>query len=351
MNSGQKPTDRFTKKWRLCFLFFVFCFAIALLFIVYPNSLLQDQPSSVPAAQVQNEITCLGRLLPGGRILQVAAPSGAVVKELLVKRGQWVNQGDILARLRDYAREKAALEQAEKEAAVAMSELDLVRAGEKAETIKAQKSAVAIQESIYRKEQAQYERSRQLYEKRIISDNDFDEALSRRDTARESLLLERQNLARLRDIREEDVTLASKKVEAAEAARMVAAENVELNIIRAPVLGQVLEVHAYPGEAISDQGLLEMGSGREMLVEAEVSVSDIGRVRIGAPAAITGDAFPGTVTGRVTEITSLVTRGVVLPSNPLAFSDLRIVNVWIQLDDPTSLGSLGNHQVAVAITP
>ena len=59
-----------------------------------------------------------------------------------------------------------------------MSALDLVRAGEKAATIKAQQSAIASREAILRQEEAQYELYRQLYEKRFIADKDFDEALT-----------------------------------------------------------------------------------------------------------------------------------------------------------------------------
>ncbi len=339
------------KKWGWLLILVAVCGILKVFFIPNPNQPLQNQPSFSAPSLAQNDITCLGRLLPGGRILLVAAPPRAVVKELLVRRGQWVEQGDILARLRDYARETAVLHQAEKEVAVAMSVLDLVRAGEKAATIKAQQSAIASREAILRQEEAQYERNRRLYEKRFIADKDFDEALTRRDTARELLLLERHNLVRLRDIRKEDLSLAANKVEAAEAARRVAMENVELNVISAPVSGCVLDIHAFPGEAVTDLGLLELGSGREMLVEAEVYVSDIGRVRMGASVFVSGEAFQGSLMGEVVEIASMVTRGAVLPSNPLAFSDLRVVKAWIRLDHPQALDHLGNHQVYVAIKP
>jgi HlyD family secretion protein len=339
------------KKWGGLLILIAVCGILTVFFMLNPNHPLQNQPSFSASTLANNDITCLGRLLPGGRILQVAAPSRAVVKELLVRRGQWVEQGEILARLRDHARETAVLHQAEKEVAVAVSALDLVRAGEKTATIKAQQSAIARREAILRQEEAQHERSRQLYEKRFITDKDFDEALTRRDTARESLLLERHNLERLREIRKEDLALAANKVEAAEAARRVALENVELNVIRAPVSGCVLDIHAFPGEAVPDLGLLELGSGREMLVEAEVYISDIGRVRMEAPAVVSGDAFPGSLKGEVVEIASMVTRGAVLPSDPLAFSDQRVVKAWIRLDHPQAVANLGNHQVSVAIKP
>lgn len=338
------------KKWGWLLIFSV-CGFFAVFFLLSFGHPLQKKPSFSASTLSKNDVSCLGRLLPGGRILQVAAPSGAVIGELLVRRGQWVEQGEILVRLREHARQTAAFELAEKEVAVAVSELDRVRAGEKTSTVEAQQSAVARQEAILRQEEAQYQRSRQLYEKRLIADKDFEEAQTRRDTAHKSLLWERQHLGALREIRKEDLALAANKVEAAESARKVAKENVELNLIRAPVFGRVLEINAFPGEAVPQRGILELGSGRDMLVEAEVYVSDIGRVRTGAPAFISSDAFPGTLKGQVIEIVSMVTRSDVLPSDPLAFSDLRVVKVWIRLDDSQPVAHLGNHQVSVTIKP
>lgn len=327
----------------------VCCLVIA--FLLFNLRPLQHNPPLSASALSTMDVSCLGRLLPGGRVIRVAAPSGAVIGELLVQRGQWVEQGVILARLRDYSREAALLSRAEKEAAVAKCEFECVRAGEKAGTIEAQGSAIARQEAILRDEEAQYQRYRSLREKGAVSARGVEELQTRRDTARASLSQERDRLRSLKDIRKEDLALAAGKVEAAEANRKVAQESVELNLIRAPVSGRVLEVHAFAGEAVSERGLLEMGSGREMLVETEVYVSDIGRVRIGAPAVVSGDAIPGDLKGEVAEVVSMVARSDVLPTDPLAFSDRRIVKVWIRLNDSNAVADLANHQVSVVIKP
>jgi HlyD family secretion protein len=322
---------------------------VAFLLLFTNGASLQKKPAAAALPPQKNEVACLGRLLPDGRILQVAGPSGAIVGELLVRRGQWVARGEILARLRDHARESAAFRQTDQAVAVAASELDRVRAGEK--TIEAQQAAVARQEALLRQEEANYERNLRLYEKRIIAAKNFEEAETRRDTARASLLWERRQLSALQDVRKEDLALAGRKIEAAQGARQVARENLELNLIRAPAAGRVLDIYAFAGEAVPAKGLLELGSGKEMMVEAEVYVSDIGRVRIGAPAVVTGEAFRGSLRGRVTEIISMVTRSTIMPIDPLAFSDLRIVKVWISLDNAEAVAQLGNHQVSVAIAP
>ena len=328
-------------------------FAVGALAAAYglfaPGLSLPDRPSPVPPAK--KDVTSLGRLLPGGRILQIAAPPGAVIGELLVRRGQWVERGEVLARLRDHTRERASLHRAEKEVVVAASELERVRAGEKATTIEAQEAAVARQEAMVRQKETHYERMRALYERRVIAAREFEEAQTQRETAQESLRWERQHLGSLREIRKEDLALAASKVEAAEGARKVAGENVELNLIRAPLSGRVLDIYAFPGEAVPAKGLLELGSGRDMMVEVEVYVTDIDRVRLGAPAVVTGDAFRESLTGEVVEIVPMVTRSTIMPIDPLAFSDLRVVKAWIRLDRPQAVAALGNHQVSVTIKP
>ncbi|MCE5333254.1 MAG: HlyD family efflux transporter periplasmic adaptor subunit [Desulfobacteraceae bacterium] len=350
MKGGQERFGSRGKRWVWLLTIVAACALAAAFFLLKPG-LPQNKPSPPVSAPLRTDVSCLGRLLPGGRILHVAAPAGAVMKDLLVRRGQWVEQGMILARLRDYAREAALLDRAEKDVAVAVSELECVRAGEKASTIEAQKSAIARQEAILRQEESQFKRHRNLHQEGVVSEKVFEDVQTRRDTARESLLRERHSLGSLQHVRKEDIALAANRVESAESARKVARENVELNLIRAPATGRILEIHAYPGEAVRERGLLEMSSGEEMLVEAEVHVSDIGRVRIGAPAAISGDSISGSLKGEVVEIVSMVTRSDVLPTDPLAFSDVRIVKVWVRLDDPNAVAHLGNHQVSVAIRP
>lgn len=350
MSGGRGISAIFRKKWAGPAIFVVLG-ALLTAGILFAFGLV-PAGKKPPAPVAKGDVTCLGRLVPGGRILQVAAPPGAIVGELLVKRGDWVEQGQVLLRLRDHARESAALIRAEKEVAVAASELDRVQAGEKADTIQAQQAAVARAEAVYAQKQAHYERMRKLYDKKTISSREFEEVQMQRDAADKTLVEERQQLAGLRHVRKEDVTLAASKVGAATGAAKVARENVDLNTVRAPVSGQVLDIYAFAGEAVpAGRGVLELGRGRDMMVEAEVYVSDIARVRIGAQALVSGDAFRGSVTGKVVEIVSMVNRSVIVPVDPLAYSDARIVKVYIRLDDSRPVAALGNHQVSVTIRP
>ena len=87
----------------------------------------------------------LGRIVPGQRVLHLAAPgavtgSTGVVKLLRVQRNDWVRQGQVLAWTLDHDPAAAALVQAGREVEVASRLLVQARAGEKAGTLAAQQA-------------------------------------------------------------------------------------------------------------------------------------------------------------------------------------------------------------------
>lgn len=88
-------------------------------------------------------VAALGYLEPQGEVIQLSAPAfmeGARVEQLLVKRGDKVKAGQIVAILDSRDRLMAALEQAQAQAKVAASRLTQVNAGAKQGEIEAQKA-------------------------------------------------------------------------------------------------------------------------------------------------------------------------------------------------------------------
>jgi multidrug resistance efflux pump len=115
--------------------------------------------------------------------------------------------------------------------------------------------------------------------------------------------------------------------------------------------GQILEVSTYPGEAIGAGGLLAMGETGDMMVDAEVDVLDLARVRKGGPVRITGEGLAREATGKVEEIFLQVTANALLDPAPLANADLRVVRVRIRPDRPGALEGLVNAVVSVRFLP
>jgi len=312
----------------------------------------REEPNS-PITQLHDDkkIVCLGRLVPGERVIQVAAPPGVILRELHVKRGDWVNRGQIIATLRDHEMLQTSLDYTQKEVAVAEAQLAQVEAGEKPPAIAAQQAAVARCQAELKNAYSDYERMQRLYEQQAIPLSRLEEAQTRWVVADQRVRESREQLSNLKSVRPEDLVVARNKLAAAKAACSRAEANLELSLIRAPIAGKIIEINAYPGETVGSRGIVDLADTGIMMVEAEVYITDIGRVYIGAPAQVEAEGFNGPLNGKVTEIITAVNPNAVLNPDPYSFVDRRVVKTRIRLNEGEKVASLINTQVTVEITP
>jgi HlyD family secretion protein len=300
--------------------------------------------------QAPGQVSCLGRIVPGERVIRVTVASPSVVKELKVKRWDQVEKGQILAVLLDYNASLASLREAEARVAVAESQLARVKAGEKTGTIAAQEAVVARQEFGLKTSRSNYERYKVLFDNGAVSRSQYEDAELALEKALRGFEEAKQTLASLKDVRPVDVTLKEKELNEARTGRDLAKAKLELCAVRSPLDGRVIEINTYPGESIGQAGILNLAD-LVLMVDAEVYVTDISKVRIGSKAVITGDGIEGEVKGTVTEVLkSVMDNGLVSP-NPLAFSDRRVIRARIRVEEPAKIASLINSQVFVKILP
>ncbi|ACK71143.1 ABC exporter membrane fusion protein, DevB family [Gloeothece citriformis PCC 7424] len=113
--------------------------------VFYNSSFFRQQfltaPVSVEETPQNRSVSALGYLEPQGEVIKVSAPAfveGTRVENLLVKLGDRVKKGQVIAILDNRERLQAALEQAKTQVFVAQSRLDQVLAGSKSGDIKAQ---------------------------------------------------------------------------------------------------------------------------------------------------------------------------------------------------------------------
>ena len=125
----------------------------------------------------------------------------------------------------------------------------------------------------------------------------------------------------------------------------------ELAVVRAPLRAQVLEIHAYPGERVGPEGIMELGRTDKMYAVAEVYETDITAVEVGQSAKIRLSAMDRELTGKVERISLKVGRLDVVGTDPIAKTDARVVEVFILLDDSQAVSRYTNMQVKVEIQP
>jgi len=141
------------------------------------------------------------------------------------------------------------------------------------------------------------------------------------------------------------------KVETLRAELQRAEAELELAVVRSPINGHVLDVHARQGERVGPDGIAELGQTDAMYAVAEVYETDAPRVRIGQRATVSSPALLQPVGGAVDRIGLKVGKQDVLSVDPAAKTDSRVVEVRILLDDARQVAGLTNLEVDVTITP
>ena len=336
-------------------------------------------------------VTALGRVEPEGEVIELSTPSslsGVRVEKLLVKEGDKVKAGKIIALLENYARSRAALQQTIDKVRIAQAKLAQVKAGAKQGDINAQKATVtrlqaqlqgdiASQQATIARLEAEQANARtennryqSLYKAGAVSASVADskrlelqtaqkllqEAKAKlkrtQNTVRDEIEEARARLDSVKKVRAVDVQLAQAELKSAETAVQEAKAQYDLTYLSSPIDGRILKVHAKTGEVNSEKGVVEIGKTSQMYVEAEVYQTDINQVNKGQQVIITSAAFPKQIKGTVTEIGLQVDRQNILSVNPETETDRRVIPVKVRINNPKdseTLSGLTNLQVDVAI--
>jgi HlyD family secretion protein len=141
------------------------------------------------------------------------------------------------------------------------------------------------------------------------------------------------------------------RVAVLEAQRDRALAELRLTEVRAPIAGQVLDVHARAGERVGTDGILDLGATQAMFAIAEVYETDIGRVAVGQRARVTSPVFPKALGGVVEKIRPKIQKQDALGTDPAARMDARVVEVEIRLDESDAVAGLTLVQVEITILP
>ena len=245
--------------------------------------------ASTPGYAQKRSISSLGRLEPADGVVQLAGPSGGVLNSAVIASLD-VAEGDWV----------------EKDQVVA-----------RLNTYQLREAEVARLEAIIANAQSEMARQNNLAKTSSTS-------AAKLDTAKMNLDIARADLAAAR-------------------------AQLELSLVRSPLRAQVLEIHAYPGERVGPEGVMELGRTDRMYAVAEVYETDISKVKVGQAALIKTSAMEETLTGTVERISLKVGRLDAIGTDPIAKTDARVVEVFILLDDSEPVAGYTNMQVEIEI--
>ncbi len=300
-------------------------------------------------------VGCLGFIEPGDGIVRVAAPAptgrAPIVRKLMVREGDLVTKGQLLAEMDNRADLQAALTQTEARVAVARDRLAQVQSEPKEADLATQRAEIGLAETQLARARDELQRAEQL---RPTGDVTTAELTARRDAVKAaefSLEGARHRLASLSEIRASDVRVARAELDAAVADEDQARTALAESLVYSPLKGKVLKVNAKTGEQPGPLGLVELAETDRMYAVAEVYEADIARIQSGQKAVISGNVLTQPVTGVVETIGSQVSRLAALPNDPLQFADGRVFRVRIRLNEPDRVASLINAKVNIRIGP
>jgi HlyD family secretion protein len=296
----------------------------------------------------------------------------------MVKEGDMVKQGQVIAILDSYDRSVATLLQAQSQAQESDRNLARVRAGAKGgdieaqagnvEAAKANVNAISVNAARLKAEldiaERDYNRFQQLQKDGAISESMLDtyrlkavtlagqleQTKQQIQQAEFSLKQSQGLLSSVREVRPTDIQFAEAQLQTAMVNVKKAEVDLDLAQVRAPIDGQVLKINTKTGEFVRQtNGVVDLGNTSQMYVVAEIYETDIGKIKVGQKASIQSEAFEGEITGKVDRIGLRIAKNDVLGTDPAAKTDVRIIEVKIKLDDSTKVSGLTNLQVRVKV--
>lgn len=325
--------------------------------VVFLTAVLLHPGKTPSAATVTSSslraVACLGRVEPedGVRVIGARSLSGepSLVGEIRVREGDFVHNQQILALLNSKEELDAVLRQAQANVELAGKRLAQVKAGAKSGDIAAQKAEAARTQVELENARVEFARTQALYDEKVGSKSVLD--LRRMEVESKARLFDQatEKLRSLSEVRDTDVNVAEADVEVAVAQEQRARAEYEASIVRAPISGQVIRIHARPGEEVGQKGIMELAHTDRMYVIAEVPDTEIGLVRAGYHAVVTIDGLTAQLSGTVEQIGSEVGKNALLYTDGAALSDARVVEVKVLLDDCKSAARLIHAQARVLI--
>jgi HlyD family secretion protein len=313
-------------------------------------------PASPTVSNAPRAISCLGHIEPDVEVITLAAPSSnssqpPLIASLKIEEGDNVKAGQLIATLDTRERLERAWQAAVSKIKVAEQRLAQVKAGPKPADLAAQRAEISRLQTDLDHAEREFRRAERLYQQGDIAATEMDARRAQRQSQEQMLKQAEERLKSLAEVREVDVNFAQAEVEAAMADARHAKAEFDQAFIYAPVSGRVVKIHARAGELITGEGLAELAKDDRMYAVAEVYESDISRVNLGQRATVACDALPNKLTGKVDRIGMKTVKNTVLSPNPASFSDARVVQVKVLLDEPQKVIGLINARVTVSIEP
>jgi HlyD family secretion protein len=287
-------------------------------YLVY-RQLFAPQPIRMAVVPIERKnlsvtISANGTIEPE-TVINVSPKNQGILKRLLVDEGDYVRQGQPIAYMDD-SNLRGQLIQEQGKLAQAEANLRKLIAGNRTQDIDQAQARLATARAALKIAEDEYQRNQPLKDAGAISQLVLNQKRAARDSAQGEVEAARQALSLQRaGSRQEDIDQARAEVTFARGSLQTVQTQIDDTVIRAAFSGLVLRKYADPGAFVTpmtagssvtsatSSSLLSLASTNQAV--ANVSESNISKIRIGQPVVLEADAYPGkTFQGRVAEIST-----------------------------------------------
>jgi HlyD family secretion protein len=306
------------------------------------------QTGKVSRGDLVSQVTASGEIKPKNYI-NIGANGFGDITELLVKEGQHVKKGQLLARIEDTQQtadvraQEAGLASAEADSSASESALKAAD-----DNLKTMQAALDRDKADLARMKADMDRAESLYKEQLMAKQDYD---LKRFTYQAQVSTIAQSEARLTQARAQReqqaamLTSAQRRIAQVRAGLVRASDVLKKYSSYAPIDGVVTNLPVRAGESVvpglqNATGTLIMTIADMSLITAEVKVdeTDIVNIKLDQAADITIDAIPNkTFKGHVTEIGNtaiLRSTGLAASQSAISSQEAKDFKVVVALDNP-----------------
>lgn len=227
------------------------------------------------------------------RTVNMSFRVGGRLQSLTVDEGDAIKQGQTLGQL-DQAPYENALMQAKANVATAQAQYDLMMAGYRAEEIAQAAASVKQAQAAYDYAQSYLQRQQGLWNRKLLSANDLDNARSSRDQALATLKSAQDKLSQYRaGNRPQEIAQAKANLEQAQAQLAQSTLDLHDTVLTAPSDGTLLTRAVEPGSMLSaGSTVLTLSLTRPVWVRAYVDEKNLNQAQPGREILLYTDGRP-----------------------------------------------------------
>jgi HlyD family secretion protein len=215
------------------------------------------------------------------------------IVELPVQEGQYVKQGDLLARLdNDDYRQQVSIDEAI--VGTREAELELAVAGSRVQEIQAAKQTLIDAQTDLELKRAEFRRRQALLAEQGVSQEDLDSAASKLKRAQATYERIKQTYGQIVEgTRKEEIAVRRANLSLAREALQMSRVKLNYTVLPAPISGVVFVRQSELGEVVSPgTPVVTIADVDHLWLRGYLNETDLGRVRWGQSATVHTDTYP-----------------------------------------------------------